>query len=38
MFKTLNQDRQYLENKYHRTDEPINAFNRMAYHGWECDT
>ena len=37
MFKTLNQDRPHLENKYHRTDEPFNAFNRMAYHGWECD-
>ena len=37
MFKTLNQDRVWLENKYHRTDEPFNAFNRMAYHGWECD-
>lgn len=31
------QDRAYLENKYHRTDEPFDGFNRMAYHGYEYD-
>lgn len=30
-------DREYLENKYHRTDEEYNPFNRMAYHGYEYD-
>ena len=27
-------DVEYLENKYHRTDEPFDAFNRMNYHGY----
>ncbi|MGI6172493.1 MAG: pyruvate formate lyase family protein [Christensenellales bacterium] len=31
------EDRNYLENKYHRTDEPFDAYNRMAYHGYEYD-
>ncbi len=26
-------DREFIENKYHRTDEPLNSLNRMAYHG-----
>lgn len=26
-------DREFIENKYHRTDEPFNSLNRMAYHG-----
>lgn len=30
------EDRTAIENKYHRTDEPFDAFNRMQYHGWEC--
>lgn len=37
MFKTFNQDRTYLENKYHRTDEEFDSFNRMNYHGYEYD-
>ncbi|MBQ7387355.1 MAG: hypothetical protein IJW03_04220 [Clostridia bacterium] len=28
-------DREYLNNKYHRTDEPFDAFRRMDYHGYE---
>ncbi len=31
-------DRNYLENKYHKTDEPFNSFARMAYHGYEYDS
>jgi len=31
-------DRNYLENKYHKTSEPFNSFNRMAYHGYEYDS
>lgn len=30
-------DRSYLENKYHKTDEPFNPFERMAYHGYAFD-
>ena len=26
-------DREFIENKYHRKDEPFNPLNRMAYHG-----
>ena len=26
-------DREFIENKYHRTDKPFNSLNRMAYHG-----
>lgn len=26
-------DREFIENKYHRTDEPFNSLNHMAYHG-----
>lgn len=26
-------DREWIENKYHRTDEPFDPLNRMAYHG-----
>lgn len=26
-------DREYIENKYHRTDEPFDSLTRMAYHG-----
>lgn len=26
-------DRKFIENKYHKTDEPFNPLNRMAYHG-----
>ncbi len=37
MFQTLEQDRSYLENKYHRTDEPFDPFARMRYHGYEYD-
>jgi pyruvate-formate lyase len=31
------QDRKYLENKYHRTDQPFDPFKRMAYHGYDYD-
>ncbi len=31
------EDLAYLENKYHRTDEPFDAFQRMNYHGYEYD-
>ena len=31
------QDRTWIENKYHKTDEPFDAFQRMAYHGHPCD-
>ena len=31
------EDRCYLENKYHNTEESFDSFNRMAYHGYEYD-
>lgn len=31
MFKD---DRIFIENKFHKTDEPFDAFRRMAYHGY----
>ncbi|MBE6612422.1 MAG: hypothetical protein E7632_08015 [Ruminococcaceae bacterium] len=30
-------DRHAIENKYHKIDEPFDGFNRMNYHGWDCD-
>ncbi len=30
-------DRKVIENKYHKTNEPFNAYNRMAYHGYDFD-
>lgn len=30
-------DRQYIENKYHRQDEPFNPYSRFGYHGYEYD-
>lgn len=37
-FKTLDLDRNYLENKFHKTDEEFNPFARMNYHGYEYDS
>ena len=37
MNETLKKDLAFIENKYHKTNEPFNSFNRMGYHGWECD-
>lgn len=34
MFK---QDRKFIENKYHKTDEPFNPYARMACHGYDYD-
>jgi len=31
------EDRQYIENKYHRQDEAFNPFSRFAYHGGSYD-
>lgn len=33
MFKTFNEDRYFIERKYHNPDEEFNPFDRMAYHG-----
>ncbi len=30
-------DRKVIENKYHKTDEPFNPYQRMAYHGYGFD-
>ena len=37
MFRTLIQDREWIENKYHFTDQPFNPYKRMAYHGHAFD-
>ncbi len=37
MWDTFYADRANLANKYHKTSEPFNAFNRMAYHGYDYD-
>lgn len=37
MFKNFIKDREFIENKYHKTNQPFDPFRRMAYHGWECD-
>ena len=31
------EDREYIENKYHRQDEYFDPFNRLNYHGYEYD-
>ena len=31
-------DRAVIENKYHKTSEEFNPFNRMDYHGYDYDT
>ena len=31
------EDRNYIENKYHKTSEPFDPFKRMQYHGYEYD-
>lgn len=33
MFKTFNEDRPFIERKYHNPDEDFNPYYRMAYHG-----
>ena len=33
----FNDDRIFIENKYHKTDEPFNPYARMAYHGYDFD-
>jgi len=37
MLDKLKLDLPFINNKYHKTDEPFNPFARMAHHGWECD-
>ncbi len=37
MFKTFNQDRKIIENKYHNVNEPFNSFSRWNYHGYPYD-
>ncbi len=37
MFKTLLGDRETIENKYHKKDEPYDHFHRFDYHGYDYD-
>lgn len=34
----FNDDRISIENKFHKTDEPFDAYQRRAYHGYAFDT
>ena len=33
----FNSDRKFIENKYHKTSEPFNPYQRMRYHGYDYD-
>ena len=33
----FNTDREFIENKYHKTNENFDPFERMAYHGYDYD-
>lgn len=33
MFRTFEEDRKYIERKYHNPEEPFNPYARMKYHG-----
>ncbi len=35
--RTFLEDKQNIENKYHKADEPFNAYQRFAYHGYDFD-
>ena len=37
MFKTFEQDREFIENKYHLKSQPYNSFARWHYHGYAYD-
>ena len=37
MFKTFNEDRYFIERKYHNPDEEFDPYARMAYHGTGYD-
>lgn len=38
MFKTFDQDRHYIERKYHDPEKSFNSHNRRAYHGYDYDS
>lgn len=33
----FNEDKNFLKDKYHKSEEPFNPYERMAYHGYEYD-
>jgi len=35
MFKTFYEDKEFIKDKYHKTSEPYDAYNRFGYIGWE---
>lgn len=37
MFKTFNQDRKFIENKYHNVNEPFNFLNLLLRYDFDCD-
>ncbi len=36
-FKSFEQDKNFLENKYHKIKEPFDGYKRRNYHGYEFD-
>ena len=37
VFKTLIEDRETIEKKYHNPDAEFDSFNRMNHHGYDYD-
>lgn len=37
MLERFKQDREFIENKYHKVGEDFNPYNRMAYHGYDYE-
>lgn len=35
MLNTFKDDKEFIENKYHKTNEAFDAYQRMAYHGYD---
>lgn len=38
MYNTFNEDRKFIEGKYHNPNEEFNPYQRMKYHGYAFDT
>ena len=37
MFKTFEEDRPFIERKYHDPEKPFDPYKRRMFHGWEGD-
>ena len=36
MLNNFSKDRIFINEKFHKTNQPFNPYKRMEYHGWEC--